>query len=203
MRQRRLAQAAYILFHKPWGVLCQFTDTKGRKTLAEYGPFPGDVYPVGRLDTDSEGLVLLTNDGTLQHVLLEPRYAHPRTYLAQVERVPTDEALERLSRGVVIEGKMTLPADVVLLNHEPHIFPRHIPVRYRKNIPTAWLHITLREGRNRQVRKMTAAVGHPTLRLVRIGIGPFSLGDLEPGGKRGLSPREVGELRRIVRKALR
>jgi 23S rRNA pseudouridine2457 synthase len=171
----------YILFYKPYLVLCQFSDTEGRKTIADFGPFPKDVYPAGRLDYDSEGLVLLTNDGSLKHLLLEPKHAHPRTYLAQVERVPNAEAIERLKKGVVIEGKKTLPCEAKLLKEEPDLPPRSTPIRFRKNIPTSWVELTLREGRNRQVRKMTAAVGHPTLRLVRTKIGPYTLAGLIPG----------------------
>jgi 23S rRNA pseudouridine2457 synthase len=185
----------YFLFNKPYGVLCQFTDREGRKTLADFGPFPRDVYPVGRLDIDSEGLVLLTNDGPLKHRLLDPKFGHQRTYLAQIERVPTSEALEKLQGGVEIEGKRTIPAGVRLLKEEPRLFHRPVPIRYRRNIPTAWLEITLREGRNRQVRKMTAAVGHPTLRLVRVGMGKLSLANLRPGEKRELEEAEIAQLK--------
>lgn len=188
----------YILFNKPYGVLCQFTDAGGRKTLSDFGPFPRDVYAVGRIDMDSEGLVLLTNDGPLEHKLLDPVYAHPRTYLAQVEGVAAEEALERLRQGIVIEGRKTKPADVRLLSEEPNIPPRPVPIRYRKNVPTSWLEIVLREGRNRQVRKMTAAVGFPTLRLVRIGIGNLSLGNLEPGKQREVSEQELEELHELT-----
>ena len=193
-------QHTYILFNKPYGVLCQFSDSEGRTTLAAYGPFPGDVYPVGRLDADSEGLVLLTNDGALQHLLLEPRYKHPRTYLVQVERQPADDALSALRAGVLIEERKTLPADIRLLDHEPVLPPRSVPIRFRKNIPTAWIEITLREGRNRQVRKMTAAVGHPALRLIRTSIGTLTLGILQPGEHRTLSRREVQDLRQSIQK---
>lgn len=189
---------SYILFHKPYGVLCQFTDREGRKTLSEFGPFPKDVYPVGRLDADSEGLLLLTNDGALQYVLLEPKYRHPRTYLVQVERIPSDDALLQLRNGVIIEGKKTFPAKVILLDLEPDILPRPIPIRFRKNVPTAWLMMTLAEGRNRQVRKMTAAVGYPTLRLLRVGIGQLQLGDLQPGQQRELTREEILSLRHLV-----
>jgi len=193
----------YVVFSKPFGVLCQFTDSEGRPTLAQYGAFPDDVYPVGRLDADSEGLVLLTKDGALKHLLLGPRYRHDRTYLVQVERIPSDTALERLRLGVTIERKKTRPAEIELLDREPDLPPRPVPVRFRKTVPTAWLKITLREGRNRQVRKMTAAVGHPTLRLIRIAIGPLALGDLKPGERRALSPEEVKELYRFAKKSSR
>ena len=190
----------YILFHKPYGVLCQFTDTVGRRTLADFGPFPKSAYPVGRLDADSEGLVLLTNDGLLKHLLLEPRYRHPRTYLAQVERIPTEDALAELRRGVLIEGEKTLPARVGLLETVPALPSRAPPIRFRRKVPTAWLKLTLSEGRNRQIRKMTAAVGHPTLRLIRIAIGPLTLGNLQPGEKREITPQEAAKLRRFVEK---
>ncbi len=162
-------------------MLCQFSDKEGRPTLSDLGKFPKDVYPVGRLDFDSEGLVLLTNDNELKHKLLEPKFKHPRTYLTQVERIPDAEAIDKLRSGVIIDGKKTLPAKVKLLSEEPDLPPRSVPIRFRKNIPTAWLEITIYEGRNRQVRKMTATVGRPTLRLVRIKIGDLELGDLKPG----------------------
>jgi 23S rRNA pseudouridine2457 synthase len=184
----------YILLNKPYGTLCQFSDSGGRETLARYGPFPKDVYPAGRLDADSEGLVLLTNDGRLKHLLLDPKFKHPRTYLAQVEGSPPPDALARLANGVVIENRKTLPAEVKLMSGEPDIPPRPVPIRYRKNIPATWIQITLREGRNRQVRKMTAAVGHPTLRLVRIRIGRLDIGRLRPGEHRSLSPQEIAKL---------
>jgi 23S rRNA pseudouridine2457 synthase len=185
---------AYFLLFKPYGVLCQFTDESGRKTLKDLGPFPNDIYPVGRLDTDSEGLLLLTNDSQTKHLLLEPRFGHPRTYLVQVERVPTERALEKLRTGVIIEGRKTKQAAVALLSEEPQVPPRDVPIRFRKNVPTAWLQLTLTEGRNRQVRKMTASVGHPTLRLIRTAIGPLNLSGLEPGEHRALSAKEIQSL---------
>jgi len=200
MKKSSPKKLRYILFNKPYGVLCQFTDKEGTKTLADYRPFPNDVYPAGRLDADSEGLVLLTNDGLLKHFLIEPRYQHPRTYLAQVERIPTEVALNRLRTGVMIERRRTLPAEVQLLDQEPNLLPRSVPIRFRKNVPTAWLKITLREGRNRQVRKITAAVGHPTLRLVRIAIESLTFGDLKPGESRELSRKEVEQLKRSTQK---
>ncbi len=187
----------YFLFHKPFGVLCQFSRSEGKVTLSGFGPFPPDVYPAGRLDAESEGLVLLTNDGPLQHLLLNPRYGHPRTYLVQVERQPSPEAIRRLRSGVVIEGRRTLPAEVRLID-EPALAPRSVPVRFRKSVPTAWIEITLREGKNRQVRKMTAAVGHPTLRLVRSSIGPLTLAGLAGGESRELNADEVESLRRLL-----
>jgi 23S rRNA pseudouridine2457 synthase len=183
--------------HKPFGVLTQFTDAEGRPTLKDLVPVPG-VYPVGRLDRDSEGLLLLTDDGRLAHRLTDPRYGHPRTYLAQVERVPEAEAIEALRRGVVLADGPTRPAGVELLAGPPELPERPVPIRFRKNVPTAWLRLVLREGRNRQVRRMTAAVGHPTLRLVRVAIGPIRLGDLPPGHWRDLSPAERAALARVV-----
>ena len=173
----------YILFYKPYGVLSQFTDdseTVKRRTLAEFG-FPAGVYPVGRLDYDSEGLLLLTDDGKFKHRLISPEFEHPRTYLAQVERIPTNEDLKKLEHGVVIEGRRTKPAIARLLISEPDLPPRNPPIRFRKTVPTTWIELTITEGRNRQVRKMTAAIGFPTLRLIRIRIGEYSLSVLQPG----------------------
>lgn len=188
----------YYLLHKPFDVLCQFTDSLGRKTLKDFGPFPKDVYSVGRLDIDSEGLLLLTNDNEVNHRLTEPEFEHPRTYLVQVERNPSPEALARLEQGVVIQGEKTKPVQVRLLEHEPDIPPRTPGIRYRRNIPTAWIELTLREGRNRQVRKMTAAVGHPTLRLVRTKIGDLAIGKLQPGEAVQLIADEGEKLRKYV-----
>ena len=158
-----------------------------------------DVYPVGRLDMDSEGLLLLTNDGLLKYRLLHPRYGHWRTYWAQVERIPDNEALRRLAEGVVIAGGYrTRPARVRRIE-PPELPPRPMPIRYRKTVPTCWLEISIREGKNRQVRRMTAAVGHPTLRLVRVAIGPLRLDGLEPGRWRLLTPDEEAALYRLCR----
>jgi 23S rRNA pseudouridine2457 synthase len=179
----------YLAFYKPYEVLTQFTDAAGRATLKDFVPVPG-VYPVGRLDRDSEGLLLLTDDGRLAHRLTDPRYEHPRTYLVLVERVPAPEALESLRRGIVLRDGPTRPAEVAILDQPPALPDRPVPIRFRKNVPTAWLRLVLREGRNRQVRRMTAAVGHPTLRLVRVGIGPIALGNLEPGQWRELTAAE-------------
>jgi 23S rRNA pseudouridine2457 synthase len=190
-RQQSAPTYAYFIFHKPFGVLSQFTDAAGRKTLSDFGPFPKDVYSVGRLDADSEGLLLLTNDNKVKHWLLEPHHGHKRTYLVQVERIPSTEALVKLRSGVVIEGKKTKEAVVRHLEGEPELSPREVPIRFRKNVPTSWLEITLTEGRNRQVRKMTASVGHPALRLVRIAQGPLSLAGLEPGDHRHLTETEI------------
>jgi 23S rRNA pseudouridine2457 synthase len=184
----------YILFYKPYGVLSQFTDGDGRQTLKDYIPVP-DVYPVGRLDWDSEGLVLLTDDGRLQHRLSDPQYGHPRTYWVQVEHIPTDLATEQLATGVEIQNYRTKPARVKLLSTEPQLPPREPPIRERQNIPTAWLELTLTEGKNRQVRRMTAAVGFPTLRLVRVAIGSLSLDGLSLGSWRDLTNAEVKVLK--------
>jgi 23S rRNA pseudouridine2457 synthase len=184
----------YIIFYKPYGVLSQFTDSAGRKTLSDFGPFPKDVYPVGRLDADSEGLLLLTDDDDSKHRLLEPHFGHERKYLVQVEKIPTPETLSKLKSGVVIEGKKTRESSVLKLEQDPQVPPREVPIRFRKNDSTSWLEITLKEGRNRQVRKMTAAVGHPTLRLIRIALGPLTLTDLKPGKHRHLTKTEVRDL---------
>src|SRR5215213_2625318 len=183
----------YLALFKPYDVLTQFADASGRATLKDFVPVPG-VYPVGRLDRDSEGLLLLTDDGPLAHRLTDPRFAHPRTYLVQVERVPGPEALEGLRRGVELRDGRTRPAGAELLTEPPAVPDRPVPIRFRKNVPTAWLRLVLREGRNRQVRRMTAAVGHPTLRLVRVAIGPVLLGDLAPGECRELTPEELRAL---------
>jgi 23S rRNA pseudouridine2457 synthase len=185
----------YLLFNKPYDVLSSFTDPEGRYTLAEYVPVHG-VYAAGRLDQDSEGLMLLTDDGALGHRLTHPDHHLPKTYLAQVEGVPDAAALEKLRRGVMVKGEMTAPAEVELLDGEPALPPRPVPIRYRAEIPTCWLRIVLREGKKRQVRHMTAAVGYPTLRLVRIAIGPLELGSLLPGEWRDLTPAELSLLRK-------
>ncbi|WP_448189355.1 rRNA large subunit pseudouridine synthase E [Azospirillum sp. sgz301742] len=176
-----------ILLNKPYGVLPQFTDrAEGRATLAELVPVKG-VYPAGRLDRDSEGLLVLTDDGALIARIADPKHKMPKTYWAQVEGVPTEEALERLRRGVDLNDGPTLPAGARLIGEPPDLWPRDPPVRYRAAIPTAWVELTLREGRNRQVRRMTAAVGFPTLRLVRWSVGEWSLGALRPGEWREVS----------------
>lgn len=182
-----------LAFFKPYGVLSHFTDQAGQATLADYIRVPG-VYAAGRLDKDSEGLLLLTDDGQLAHQITSPQHKLNKTYLAQVERLPDETALEALRQGVVIERARTLPAQVERLTEEPALPPRSVPIRYRKNVTTTWLKITLMEGRNRQVRHMTAAVGHPTLRLVRVAIGPVTLGDLAPGQWRTISAQEVAAL---------
>jgi 23S rRNA pseudouridine2457 synthase len=186
----------YILLHKPYGTLSQFTDEDGHPGLKSLVPVPG-VYCVGRLDHDSEGLLLLTDDGPLQHRLSDPRHEHLKTYWAQVERLPDEAALASLRTGVVIQGRKTLPAGARLLEGEPDLLPRDPPIRHRLNVPTAWVELELREGRNRQVRRMTAAVGHPTLRLVRVAIGPLRLDGLAPGQWRDLTPAELATLRKL------
>lgn len=168
-----------ILLNKPFDVLCQFSGQAGtRRTLAEFVRV-ADVYPAGRLDYDSEGLVLLTNAGWLQHRIANPACKEPKTYWVQVEGIPADEALERLASGLVLNDGPTLPAEVTRL--EPVVWERQPPIRERRSIPTAWISLTLREGRNRQVRRMTAAVGHPTLRLIRTRVGEWDLAGLKPG----------------------
>ncbi|MEX0267950.1 pseudouridine synthase [Leptolyngbyaceae cyanobacterium UHCC 1019] len=187
----------YVLFYKPYNVLCQFTDVEGnRPTLKPYIPIP-DVYAVGRLDYDSEGLLLLTNHGHLQHRLSNPKFQHPRTYWVQVERVPTEADLEQLRPGIVLQDYQTRPAAIALLPNEPPLSPRDPPIRFRKTIPTAWLEMTLTEGRNRQVRRMTAAIGFPTLRLVRVAIADLSITGLEPGQWRELTDAEVIALKEL------
>ena len=191
-----MSDRQYILFYKPYGVLCQFTDDSAspRPTLKEYIAIP-DVYSVGRLDFDSEGLLLLTNDGQLKHRLIDPQFEHPRTYLVQVERVPSQEALQKLRDGVIIQGYKTKPARANLLDAAPDLPPRQPPIRDRASIPTAWIELILTEGKNRQVRKMTAAVGFPTLRLVRVAIAHLHLENLKVGQWRELSDQELQELR--------
>lgn len=195
MRNERVALKAKpkshaLAFNKPYGVLPCFTDVHGRPTLADFITVP-EVYAAGRLDLDSEGLMVLTSDGALAHHITDPEHKLPKVYLAQVERSPTDEALERLRQGVLLNGKRTRPAEIALVSEPPSLHDRPVPIRFRKSVPTAWLHITLREGLNRQVRRMTAAVGHPTLRLIRIAIGPIGLGDLQPGQWREVTAQEV------------
>jgi 23S rRNA pseudouridine2457 synthase len=175
-----------IAFNKPYGVLCQFTDrsTPPRRTLAEFG-LPPDVYAAGRLDHDSEGLLLLTDDGTLAHKLTDPRHKQPKTYWVQVEGEPSEGNLDALHRGVMLNDGPTRPAKVERIE-APALWPRDPPVRFRKTVPDAWLEITITEGRNRQVRRMTAAVGLPTLRLVRVAIGAHRLEGLTPGAWRAV-----------------
>lgn len=183
-----LAQTApeLIALYKPFGVLCQFSRDGDRPTLADFISIP-HIYPAGRLDTDSEGLVLLTNMGRVQHQLAHPDHKLPKTYWVQVEGEISDEALSRLSSGLELRDGMTLPATAHRIA-EPTLPERNPPIRFRASIPTRWIALTLREGRNRQVRRMTAAVGFPTLRLVRVQIGPYSLNGMVPGAWRRVDP---------------
>jgi 23S rRNA pseudouridine2457 synthase len=170
-----------ILLNKPFNVLCQFTDETGqKKTLADYLPVK-DVYAAGRLDFDSEGLVVLTNAGWLQNRIASPTFKAPKEYWVQVENIADAAAIQRLTTGIKLNDGPTLPAKITSIEEPPNLWPRTPPIRERKNIPTAWLSITLQEGRNRQVRRMTAAVGHPTLRLIRARVGDWSLENLRPG----------------------
>lgn len=207
---KKKSKLKYILFYKPYGVLCQFTDNSNnetgikRPTLKDYIPI-ASVYPVGRLDKNSEGLLLLTNNGQLQHRLAHRQFAHPRTYYVQVEGIPDRLALNALRQGVIIKNYRTRPAAVKILSSEPDLPPRYPPIRERKTIFTCWLEITLTEGRNRQVRRMTAAVGYPTLRLVRVAIGSrqdsqlqLKVTGLNPGQWRKLTTIEVGWLTKLV-----
>ena len=206
-----------LAFHKPHGVVSQFTpDGSSNRTLAEFA-FPKNVYPIGRLDADSEGLLLLSDEPELNPRLLHPRHAHEREYWAQVERIPPAVALEQLSRGVTIQGRKTLPCRAWLLEPQPEVVgrdtprapqgspnqadgahgvrrptvpPRDPPIRFRKSVPDCWIGLELIEGKNRQVRRMTAAIGHPTLRLIRVRIGEFQLGELPPGKWKELTREE-------------
>jgi len=184
-----------LVFHKPYGVLSKFTDAEGRPTLADYVDVP-HVYPAGRLDMDSEGLLLLTSDGDLASRLTSPSFKVPKTYLVQIERIPDEAALLRLRDGVLVKGKRTRPAQVELLSKEPMVHLRPVPIRFRKSVPTAWLRMEIHEGMNRQIRHMTAQVGHPTLRVIRVAIGSISLGTLVPGEWRVLG---VNELRGLLK----
>ncbi len=185
----------YFILNKPYGVLSQFTDKEGRKTLGDIYKFPRDVYSVGRLDMDSEGLLLLTNDKSLTNFLLNPVYEHEKEYYVQVEGIPKESSLEKLRNGVLINGKKTLFSKVRKID-EPN-FPQRIPpIRARKNIPTCWMSISITEGRNRQVRKMTAYIGHPTLRLIRVRIKNLLIDGLLPGSIRKLNSREIDELKK-------
>lgn len=193
--EKRQESYRYILFYKPYGVLTAFTDPEGRPTLKDWIPIPG-VYPAGRLDMDSEGLLFLSNDGNLMHRITDPRYRHPKTYLVQVEGIVSGEALAQLRRGVEVKGKITQRCQAMVIP-EPNLPPRAKPVT--PHGPTTWLRIVLAEGKKRQIRHMTAAVGHPTLRLVRVAIGPLSLEGLTPGAWRDLTPQELALLKRSLR----
>jgi len=179
-----------IAFNKPFGVLSQFTtDGSSNRTLADF-VFPRHVYPIGRLDADSEGLLLLSDEAEWNQRLLHPRHAHEREYWAQVEKIPRPEALRALEKGLPVRGRRTLPCQAWILNPQPEIPPRNPPIRFRKSIPSCWIGLALIEGKNRQVRRMTAAIGHPTLRLIRVRIGQFKLRDLAPGTWRCLEQSE-------------
>ena len=183
-----------IAFHKPHGVLSQFTpDGSPNRPLAEFA-FPKNVYPIGRLDADSEGLLLLSDEAALNERLLHPTRGHTRTYWVQVERIPTPAALAQLEHGVTIQGHATLPCRARLLDPQPQFTPRDPPIRFRKNVPDCWLALELVEGKNRQVRRMTAAIGHPTLRLVRVRIGAFELGAIASGTWKELNTSERAQV---------
>ena len=183
-----------IAFNKPFGVLSQFTsDGSPNRTLAEFD-FPKNVWPIGRLDADSEGLLLLSDEAKWNEKLLHPKNAHEREYWAQVEKIPTTESLKKLEKGIVIQGRKTLPCRTRVLERQPEIQPRVPPIRFRKSVPDCWIGLELIEGKNRQVRKMTAAIGHPTLRLLRVRIGNFWLGDLPPGKWKILSAADETQI---------
>lgn len=182
-----------LVLHKPYGVLSKFTDSEGRSTLADYVDVQ-HVYPAGRLDMDSEGLLLLTSDGDLASRLTSPSFKVPKTYLVQVEHIPDESTLVQLRNGVMVKGKRTRPARVELLSKEPTVHPRPVPIRFRKSVPTAWLRMEIHEGMNRQIRRMTAQVGHPALRIIRVGIGSIKLGMLAPGEWRSLHLSEIQDL---------
>lgn len=185
-------QERLLLLNKPFQVLTQFTSTDGKATLRDYVSAPG-MYPAGRLDYDSEGLVLLTSSDTLQTRLADPQWKTPKTYYAQVEGEPTDESLQPLRRGVQLNDGPALPAESALVGEPDWLWMRTPPIRFRKAIPTSWIRLTIREGRNRQVRRMTAAIGFPTLRLIRWSVGPWNLDGLAPGDSRAVEAREIDQ----------
>lgn len=180
----------YIAMYKPFGVLSQFTGEVGQRTLSEFS-LPSRVYPVGRLDKDSEGLLLLTDDGPFKHQLLNPKSGHQKTYWVQVEGIPSQADLNVLQRGVVIKGYKTKPCTARRLQEEPKLPPRDPPIRFRKTIATSWLEIVLTEGKNRQVRRMTASIGHPTLRLVRAQIERLAIAGVQPGQWRFVRKKDI------------
>ncbi|GLQ06195.1 pseudouridine synthase [Sneathiella chinensis] len=190
MPPKKQTHYTYISFNKPFGVLSQFTSEGGHPALSGFD-LPKEVYAAGRLDRDSEGLLVLCNDGRFIKKLLDPEFAHPRTYWAQVEGIPDEKALQALRSGPVIKGYKCKPCKATLLAPQPDVPQRNPPIRERKEIPTSWLELTLTEGKNRQVRRMTAAVGFPTLRLIRVAIGNLKLGDLEPGSWRAIRREDI------------
>lgn len=182
-----------ILFNKPYKVLTQFTDSGGRKTLADFINTK-NIYPAGRLDYDSEGLIVLTDNGKVQHLISNPRHKIPKEYLVQVEGIPDEASLDKLRTGVLLNDGLTLPAEIKLIS-PPAIWERNEPIRNRKNIPDCWLSITIKEGRNRQVRRMTAHIGYPTLRLIRVKVGQWSLGSLQSGEWREETITEIKQIK--------
>ncbi|MCG8491489.1 MAG: pseudouridine synthase [Sneathiellales bacterium] len=190
MPSKPVRQYSYISFNKPFGVLSQFTSEGGHPALDSFD-LPKNVYAAGRLDRDSEGLLLLSDDGTFINKLINPKFSHPRTYWVQVEGIPDRSALEKLRNGPVIKGYKTKKCKVALFADPPSVEERIPPIRYRKSIPTSWLELTLTEGKNRQVRKMTAAIGHPTLRLLRVSIGELKLEGLAPGEWRKVAKGDI------------
>lgn len=179
----------YIAFYKPYGVLCQFTGEENDITLANFG-LPKDVYPAGRLDKDSEGLLVLTNDGVFNQRLTNPKYEKEKTYWVQVERIPSAESLNQLAKGLKIKSYTTRPCKVKIIP-EPSVMERTPPIRFRKNVPTCWLELKIKEGKNRQVRRMTAAIGHPTLRLIRISMEKLTLSTLTPGEWKEVTKQQI------------
>jgi 23S rRNA pseudouridine2457 synthase len=186
LNEQKLSMSQLVLFNKPYGVLSQFTDSDGRPTLKQFFNHE-HIYPAGRLDFDSEGLLLLTDDGKLQHRISDPRFKQPKTYHVQVDGSITPEAIDQLQRGILLKDGPTQPAKARIIDEPAGLWPRHPPIRYRAAIPTSWLELTITEGRNRQVRRMTAAVGFPTLRLIRIQIGDWKLDELQPGEWRAVT----------------
>lgn len=186
----------YLLFYKPYNVICQFSPEGDKVTLKEFIKIPS-IYSVGRLDTDSEGLIIITDDNELKQILTEPRFKSEKTYCVQVEGIPCENDLNKIREGLVIKDYKTLPAKIRILENEPEFPERNPPVRFRKSIPTTWLEIKIKEGKNRQIRKMTAAIGFPTLRLIRTKIKHIGIDKLNPGEFRFLTKAEVSELKKI------